>query len=96
MPEAACNLDDGVRTAAWDDIMEIARRNGLILAGYGGTVTLMHPETQRAEGLRCKCLHMAGLGPHPGKPGAPDAHCACLRNGDGPCPMDGDEGSAAE
>jgi len=53
------------RCAAWDQIMEIARANALILSGAGGVVTLLHPDTQKDWGQEAKVLYMSGMGPFP-------------------------------
>lgn len=45
---------------AWDEIMEIASKNALILQSYAGTATLVIPRVQREVGVRAMVLR-AGL-----------------------------------
>ena len=53
------------REEAYDAVAKLAAEHALIAQGFGGVLTIVHPETQRAEGLEALCLHMAGQGPHP-------------------------------
>ena len=53
------------REEAYETVAKLAAEHALIAQGYGGVLTIVHPDTQRAEGLEALCLHMAGLGPHP-------------------------------
>lgn len=53
------------REEAYDAVAKLAAEHALIAQGFGGVLTIVHPDTQRAEGLEALCLHMAGLGPHP-------------------------------
>lgn len=43
---------------AWDEIMEIASKNALIVQSYGGIATLAIPRAQREAGVREKVLRM--------------------------------------
>jgi hypothetical protein len=54
------------REEVYEEIAEKAAENGLILQAFGGTMVIVHPDTQKAEGIEEKCLYMAGLGPFPG------------------------------
>lgn len=56
---------DAEQAAAYKQICEIARKNALILNAAGGIVTIVHPATQRADGLYERIQHMHGLGKHP-------------------------------
>jgi hypothetical protein len=52
---------DAAAEMAWDTIMDLAEKNGLIVSAYGGTATLAIPRNQReVAGLREKVLR-AGL-----------------------------------
>lgn len=53
------------REEAYDQVAKLAAEHALIAQGFGGVLTIVHPETQRAEGLEAHCLYMAGHGPHP-------------------------------
>lgn len=53
------------REEAYETVAKIAAEHALIAQGFGGVLTIVHPETQRAEGLEAHCLYMAGHGPHP-------------------------------
>lgn len=50
---------------AWDEIDRLAREHGLIYQAYGGVVVLVHPDTQKSEGLYEFCQYSSGLGKHP-------------------------------
>lgn len=53
------------REEAYDAVARLAAEHALIAQGFGGVLTIVHPETQRAEGLEALCLYMAGQGEHP-------------------------------
>ena len=53
------------REDAYDQVAKLAAEHALIAQGFGGVLTIVHPDTQRAEGLEAHCLYMAGKGPHP-------------------------------
>lgn len=53
------------REEAFDAVAKLAAEHALIAQGFGGVLTIVHPETQRAEGLEAHCLYVAGQGPHP-------------------------------
>ncbi len=53
------------REEAYAAVAKIAAEHALIAQGFGGVLTIIHPDTQRAEGLEALCLYMAGQGPHP-------------------------------
>ena len=53
------------REEAYDQVAKLAAEHALIAQGFGGVLTIVHPDTQRAEGLEAHCLYMAGQGPHP-------------------------------
>lgn len=50
---------------AYDEICRLAREHALILQAAGGVVTIVHPVTQKSEGLYEQIQHLHGLGPHP-------------------------------
>lgn len=54
------------REEAYEAVAKLASEHALIAQGFGGVLTIVHPDTQRAEGLEALCLYMAGQGPHPG------------------------------
>ena len=56
---------DAEQAAAYEQICELARNNALILNAAGGVVTIVHPATQRAEGLYEHIQYVHGLGKHP-------------------------------
>jgi len=45
---------------AYQQICKLAEEHALILQAAGGVVTVVHPDTQRKEGVYCKCQYMAG------------------------------------
>jgi hypothetical protein len=51
---------DAEAEKAWDEIMKIASKHGLIIQAYGGAATLALPQVQRRAGLRERVLR-AGL-----------------------------------
>ncbi|WP_236183166.1 hypothetical protein [Pseudomonas juntendi] len=53
------------REEAYAHIAEIAEKHALIAQAFGGVITVVHPETQRAHGIEEKCLYMAGQGKYP-------------------------------
>lgn len=53
------------REEAYDAVAKIAEEHALIAQGFGGVLTIVHPDTQRAEGIEAMCLYMAGQGEHP-------------------------------
>lgn len=53
------------REEAYEAIAKLAGEHGLIHQAYGGVIVIVHPETQRQEGIEAHCLYMAGLGEHP-------------------------------
>lgn len=53
------------REEAYDAVAKLAAEHALILQGFGGVLTIVHPETQRSEGVEERCLYMAGQGPFP-------------------------------
>lgn len=61
------------REEAYDAVAKIAAEHALILQGFGGVLTIVHPNTQRAEGFEEHCLYMAGMGPMPESKGKPEA-----------------------
>lgn len=52
--------------AAYEAVCRLAREHALILSAAGGVVTIVHPRTQREEGLFEHIQRMHGLGPRPG------------------------------
>ena len=59
------------REEAYDAVAKLAAEHALILQGFGGVLTIVHPATQRAEGFEGHCLYMAGMGPMPESKGRP-------------------------
>lgn len=53
------------REEAYDAVAKLAAEHALILQGFGGVLTIVHPETQRREGVEEQCMYMAGMGQHP-------------------------------
>lgn len=53
------------REEAYDAVAKLAAEHALILQGFGGVLTIVHPNTQRSEGLEELCLRMAGVEPAP-------------------------------
>ena len=56
---------DMTHEEAYDEVCRIARENALIHQGYGGVVVIVHPDTQREQGIYEMIQYMHGLGPHP-------------------------------
>jgi len=50
---------------AYEEICRLAREHALILSAVGGVTTIVHPATQKSEGLYEKIQHLHGLGAHP-------------------------------
>lgn len=50
---------------AYDECCRIARAHALIYQAAGGVVTIVHPDTQKSEGIFHHIQHVHGLGPHP-------------------------------
>jgi hypothetical protein len=53
------------REEAYDAVAKIAAEHALIAQGFGGVLTIVHPDTQRQEGIEAHCLYVAGQGEHP-------------------------------
>lgn len=51
---------------AYDEVVRIARENALIWQAYGGVVVIVHPDTQKEQGIYSQIQWAHGLGPHPG------------------------------
>ena len=51
--------------AAYEEICRIARAHALVLQAFGGVVTIVHPDTQKSEGLYERIQWIHGLGPCP-------------------------------
>ena len=49
------------REEAYDEVARIAA----IAQGFGGVLTIVHPDIQRQHGIEAQCLFMAGQGPQP-------------------------------
>lgn len=58
-------MSDMTREEAYAQIAQIAEKHALIAQAFGGVITVVHPETQRAHGIEEKCLYMAGQGKYP-------------------------------
>ena len=56
---------DEEQAEAYDRICVIAREYALILSAAGGVVKIVHPSTQRSEGVRDHIQWVHGLGKHP-------------------------------
>ena len=56
---------DADADAGWERIMEIARPLGLIVQGYGGTVTMATPYRQRRLGVRGRVLRAHNMEENP-------------------------------
>ena len=50
---------------AFEHVCQIAREHALIYHASGGVVTIVHPDTQREEGLYEHIQWLHGLGKHP-------------------------------
>ena len=50
---------------AYEEIVKLARAHALVYQAVGGIVVIVHPETQKKEGIYEKIQWMHGLGPHP-------------------------------
>ncbi|WP_454691164.1 hypothetical protein [Achromobacter aloeverae] len=55
------------QAAAYDQIAAIARHHALILSAAGGVITIVHPRTQREEGIFERIQWLHGWGKHPAK-----------------------------
>ena len=53
------------REEAYEEVARIAAEHALIAQGFGGVLTIVHPDIQRQHGIEANCLYMAGQGPHP-------------------------------
>ena len=71
------------REEAYEEVARIAAEHALIAQGFGGVLTVVHPDTQRQHGIEAQCLYMAGQGPHPGQcdgKNRREIHCSSRRN----------------
>jgi len=50
---------------AYEEIVRLARAHALVWQAAGGVVTIVHPDTQRAEGIYERIQWMHGLAPYP-------------------------------
>jgi hypothetical protein len=50
---------------AYKQIADIARKHALIYHGVGGMLVIMHPDTQKENGVYEHVQWLHGLGPHP-------------------------------
>lgn len=50
---------------AYKRISEIAREHALIYQAAGGMIVILHPDTQREQGVYDHIQWVHGLGPHP-------------------------------
>jgi hypothetical protein len=50
---------------AYDQIAELARAHALVYQAAGGVITIVHPDTQKEEGIYEHIQYVHGLGPHP-------------------------------
>ena len=50
---------------AYKQIAELAREHALIHQGYGGILVIVHPDTQKEQGIYEHVQWVHGLGPHP-------------------------------
>lgn len=53
------------REEAYEEVARIAAEHALIAQGFGGVLTVVHPDIQRQHGIEAQCLYMADQGPHP-------------------------------
>ena len=53
------------REEAYEEVARIAAEHALIAQGFGGVLTIVHPDIQRQQGIEAQCLYMAGQGQHP-------------------------------
>lgn len=53
------------RVAIYERCAKELADNALVHQGYGGVLVIVHPRTQRDEGIEELCLYTAGMGPHP-------------------------------
>lgn len=65
MSHASPPHTEAEQAEAYDRVCAIAREYALILSAAGGVVTIVHPDTQREEGLREHIQWVHGLGEHP-------------------------------
>lgn len=50
---------------AYKEICRLAREHALVWQAYGGIVTIVHPDTQKSEGIYDHIQFTHGLGKHP-------------------------------
>lgn len=50
---------------AYEEICRLAREHALILTAARGVVVIVHPATQKSDGLFEQIQHLHGLGAHP-------------------------------
>jgi len=51
---------------AYEEITRLGNEYALIAEGYGGVLTIIHPDTQKEEGVYDMIQYKAGKGRHPG------------------------------
>ena len=52
---------------AYERVAQLASDHALVYQAAGGTILVVHPDTQRAQGIYELCQYMAGKGPHPSR-----------------------------
>jgi len=50
---------------AYEKIAELARKYALVYQAYGGVMIIVHPDTQKEQGIYEHIQWVHGLGPHP-------------------------------
>jgi hypothetical protein len=53
------------REEAYEAVAKLAAEHALIAQAFGGVIVIVHPDTQREQGIEANCLYMAGQGEHP-------------------------------
>lgn len=53
------------REEAYEEVARLAAEHALVAQGFGGVLTIVHPDIQRQHGIEANCLFMAGQGPQP-------------------------------
>ena len=66
-PSCRLTSDERSITAAeaYEQIARLARDHALVHQAAGGVIVVVHPDTQREQGIYEMCQYMAGKGPHP-------------------------------
>lgn len=68
---------DCAASKAYEEIANLAREHALIHQAASGVIVIVHPDTQKAEGIYEQIQWVHGKGPHPATANLTAAGAAC-------------------